>query len=74
MSEPVYRAKSGRVLTEHDIEELSAEAERGYDPDCLVPRRRQEDPCPQCGEADLEPRGGKHVCPACHFVQPCCNP
>jgi transposase len=30
--------------------------------------------CPQCGGADLEQRGGKHVCPACGFIQPCCNP
>jgi hypothetical protein len=30
-SAPVYRTKSGRELTEADIEELVAEAERGYD-------------------------------------------
>lgn len=32
------------------------------------------DPCPACGEADLSPEGGKHVCPACHYIQPCCQP
>jgi hypothetical protein len=32
------------------------------------------DPCPQRGEADLERRGGKHICPLCHFCQPCCQP
>jgi hypothetical protein len=32
------------------------------------------DPCPACNEADLEPAGGKHRCPACGYIQPCCNP
>jgi len=32
------------------------------------------DPCPACGEADLEPMGGKHACPECGYLQPCCNP
>lgn len=37
--ERTYRTKSGRVLTDADIEELSAEAERGYDVDHLVETR-----------------------------------
>lgn len=32
------------------------------------------DPCPQCNEADLKPRGGKHVCPRCGYLAPCCDP
>jgi predicted RNA-binding Zn-ribbon protein involved in translation (DUF1610 family) len=32
------------------------------------------DPCPQCGEADLVPSGAKHRCPACGYLQPCCQP
>jgi hypothetical protein len=40
----------------------------------LASSERSEDPCPQCGEADLEPRGGKYVCPVCHFIRPCCDP
>lgn len=31
-------------------------------------------PCPQCNEADLEPHGGKYVCPACGYIAPCCDP
>jgi hypothetical protein len=27
-----------------------------------------------CAEADLEQRGGKQICPACPYVQPCCQP
>jgi len=33
-----------------------------------------DDPCPSCYEADLEKRGGKEVCPACNYIQPCCQP
>ncbi len=32
------------------------------------------DPCPQCNEADLEPRGPKSVCPGCGYIAPCCQP
>lgn len=32
------------------------------------------DPCPQCWEADLEAYGGKHKCPVCGYLQPCCQP
>lgn len=35
---------------------------------------RPLDPCPQCHSADLEPKGSKHVCPQCGYIQPCCNP
>ena len=31
------------------------------------------DPCPRCDQADLEPHGGKHVCPHCGYTQPCCQ-
>ena len=40
MNEPhSYRTKSGRILSERDLAELADEAERGYDPEKLVPRR-----------------------------------
>jgi hypothetical protein len=35
---------------------------------------KPSDPCPECGEADLEQHGGKKVCPVCHYIQPCCQP
>lgn len=35
---------------------------------------RYHDPCPQCGDADLEPAGAKMRCPACGYLQPCCQP
>lgn len=35
---------------------------------------RQQDPCPQCAAADLEPFGAKMRCPACGYLQPCCDP
>lgn len=95
-----YRTRTGRVLTDADLEAMAAEAERGYDlparsgrPEDPSPEFRQQarrfmagndellrrlaslpDPCPQCGEADLEPFGGKHRCPACFYLQPCCQP
>ena len=31
------------------------------------------DTCPSCDQADLEPQGGKHVCPHCGYTQPCCQ-
>lgn len=34
----------------------------------------ERDPCPACGEADLVPMGGKHRCPECGYIQPCCQP
>lgn len=60
-----YRTKTGRALTDADFEEMAAAAERGYE---------LGDPCPQCGEADLEPFGAKRRCPECGFLQPCCQP
>lgn len=33
-----YRTKTGRILTDEDIQKLSDEAERGYDPKKLRPR------------------------------------
>jgi predicted RNA-binding Zn-ribbon protein involved in translation (DUF1610 family) len=32
--------------------------------------------CPQCGQADLAPHGNgsKWTCPACGYIQPCCDP
>jgi len=32
------------------------------------------DPCPACHGADLGPHGGKMSCPACGYLQPCCQP
>ena len=37
----LYRTRTGKILTDHDIERLSAEAERGYDPHALVTARRE---------------------------------
>lgn len=37
---PLYRTKSGRVLTDADIEALADEAERGYDVEHLLQRTR----------------------------------
>ena len=39
-NEKSYRTKSGRVLTDADIEQLAGEAERGYDVEELKTRRR----------------------------------
>ena len=39
-----------------------------------ISREIWTDPCPACGKADLEEHGGKHVCPECSYLQPCCNP
>ncbi|MEZ5114715.1 MAG: hypothetical protein R2737_00490 [Candidatus Nanopelagicales bacterium] len=30
-------------------------------------------PCPACESADLQRRGGKDMCPRCHYIQPCCD-
>lgn len=44
MTEEIYRTKTGRVLTEDDIQALSEEAERGYDvPSSAYPH------CVDCG-------------------------
>ena len=37
--QPVYRTKSGRILTDADIQALADEAERGYDVDHLLQSR-----------------------------------
>ncbi len=40
MNEPdMYRTKSGRILSDRDLADLVAEAEHGYDPEKLIPRR-----------------------------------
>jgi hypothetical protein len=36
----LYKTKTGRVLTDADIKALADEAERGYDVDQLIVRRR----------------------------------
>jgi hypothetical protein len=36
---PVYRTKSGRILTDADIQALADEAERGYDVEHLLQQR-----------------------------------
>jgi hypothetical protein len=42
----LYRTKTGRILTEEELEELAAEAERGYDVEELAkqPHRRRFGP------------------------------
>lgn len=32
------------------------------------------DDCPRCNQAEMESFGGKLRCPACFYLQPCCNP
>ena len=46
-----YRTKSGKVLTDADIEALADEAERGYDIEVLKSRRRGR---PMLGTAPAE--------------------
>jgi hypothetical protein len=46
-----YRTKSGKVLTDADIEALAEEAERGYDVETLKARRRGR---PLIGSAPAE--------------------
>ena len=36
---PVYRTKTGRILTDADIQALADEAERGYDVEQLLQKR-----------------------------------
>ena len=38
-SEPLT-TRTGRVLTDQDVQELADEAERGYDPETIVPRQQ----------------------------------
>ena len=52
--EKTYRTKSGRVLTDADIEHLADEAERGYDVEELKARRRGR-PLIGAGPADVVP-------------------
>jgi hypothetical protein len=58
------------VLTQAQVDECYAWADAFLRDHVRSPR----DPCPQCNEADLEPRGGKHVCPRCGYIAPCCDP
>ena len=46
-----YRTKTGKVLTDTDIEALADEAEHGYDVDQLIQRRRGR---PLLGSAPTE--------------------
>jgi hypothetical protein len=46
-----YKTKTGKVLTDADIEALADEAERGYDVDVLRKRRRGR---PMLGSAPAE--------------------
>lgn len=39
-----YTTQSGRILTDPDIEQIADEAESGYDPEALKPRRRGRPP------------------------------
>ena len=46
-----YKTKTGKVLTDADIEAMADEAERGYDVEALMRRRRGR---PMIGEAPSE--------------------
>lgn len=39
---PVYRTKTGKVLTDADLEALADEAERGYDVSHLIEKDKRE--------------------------------
>jgi hypothetical protein len=41
-----YRTRSGRILTEEELDALAAEAERGYDVEELTRRKATPDPPP----------------------------
>lgn len=51
MTEKTYRTKTGKVLTDADIEKMADEAERGYDVEDLLKRRRGR---PMLGTAPAE--------------------
>jgi len=53
MSDPPGHTASGKPLTEHDIERLADEAERGYDVDAVIARRRSAEPGPRFGPPTL---------------------
>jgi hypothetical protein len=46
MRRPVHRTKTGKVLTDAVIEAMADEAERGYDVEVLMARRRSRDAHP----------------------------
>ena len=51
MPEKTYRTKTGKVLTDADIEAMADEAKRGYDIEALKARRRGR---PMLGSAPAE--------------------
>ena len=53
MGEPTYKTKTGKVLTDRDIENLADEAERGYDVEEL--RRRPGRPSLGDGPSEVVP-------------------
>jgi hypothetical protein len=40
MTEKTYKTRTGRVLTDADVDAMAEDAERGYDPAVLKTRRR----------------------------------
>lgn len=50
-SHPPYRTRTGKILTDADIEAIADEAERGYDFEALKKRRRGR---PSLGSAPAE--------------------
>ncbi len=59
-----YRTKTGRILTEEDIDALVAEAERGYDIEKLTPRSEGSTrTCHKCWKTYDYPRNAR--CPNC---------
>lgn len=51
MNEKTYTTRTGKVLTDADIEAMADEAEKGYDPEVLKIRRRGR---PMLGRAPSE--------------------
>lgn len=51
MTEKTYKTRTGRVLTDADVDAMAEDAERGYDPAVLKTRRRGR---PMLGSAPLE--------------------
>jgi hypothetical protein len=51
MTEKTYKTRTGRVLTDADVDAMAEDAERGYDPAVLKTRRRGR---PMLGSAPSE--------------------
>jgi hypothetical protein len=68
MAPDLYRTKTGRILTDADLEALADEAERGYDVEHLKPVHKQTPEEFQARMRDIHerhPSGLGYVCQGC---------